>query len=53
MPISETESAYKPIIYGQQTPIGFGQKEPLATVRNIRVEITFSGEVHSHSRAVL
>ena len=31
MPISETESAYKPIIYGQQTPIGSGQKEPSIT----------------------
>ena len=29
--LSETESAYKPIIYGQQTPIGFGQKEPSIT----------------------
>lgn len=34
MPISETESAYKPIIYGQQTPIGSGQKEPSITVEN-------------------
>ena len=32
MPISETESAYKPIIYGQQTPIGSGQKEPSITL---------------------
>lgn len=35
MPISETESAYKPIIYGQQTPIGSGQKEPSITLKTM------------------
>lgn len=32
MSIPETESAYKPIIYGQQTPNVSGQKEPSTTV---------------------
>lgn len=31
MSIPETESAYKPIIYGQQTPNVSGQKEPSTT----------------------
>ena len=40
MPISETESAYKPIIYGQQTPIGSGQKEPSITVKILELPTT-------------
>ena len=52
MPISETESAYKPIIYGQQTPIGSGQKEPSITAGHtptiLEEEFPYNdGEVYS------
>lgn len=47
MPISETESAYKPIIYGQQTPIGSGQKEPSITNRIIGSVLMELNDVYS------